>query len=71
MKILISNKNFHNKNLENENDYDGSDNDNEVDEDESASLHDEMNTNKSFSDEEIYVTLYYHKIILRSYHIIL
>ena len=53
MKILISNKDLHNKNLENEDDYDGSDSDNEVDEDESASLHDEMNTNKSFSDEEI------------------
>ena len=41
-----------NENLNGDNDN-GSDSDDEVDEDESATLHDEMNTNKSFSDEEI------------------
>ena len=49
------------------NDDDRSDGKNEIGEEESASLHDEMYTNKSFSDEEIYVTLSYHNIILRSY----
>ena len=39
--------------IENEDDDDRSDGKNEVDEEESASLHDEMYTNKSFSDEEI------------------
>ena len=38
--------------IENEDDDDGSNSDDKVDEDESASSHDEMNTNKSFSDEE-------------------
>ena len=49
----INNKNLHNKNVENEDDDDGSDSDAKVDEDDSASSHDEMNTNKSFSDKEI------------------
>ena len=39
--------------IENEDDDDRSDGKNEVDEEEAASLHDEMYTNKSFSDEEI------------------
>ena len=39
--------------IENEDDDNGSDSDDEVDEYESASSHDEMNTNKSFSDDEI------------------
>ena len=42
--LIIFNKNFLNKNLENKDDDDnGSDSDDEVDEDESASSHDEMN----------------------------
>ena len=40
----------------------------ENEEHESASLHDEMNTYGCFSDEEIKVIFYYHKIILRSYY---
>ena len=56
--------------IENEDDDDRSDGKNEIGEEESASLHDEIYTNKSFSDEEIYVTLSYHNIILRSYHIV-
>ena len=56
--------------IENEDDDDRSDGKNEIGEEESASLHDKMYTNKSFSDEEIYVTLSYHNIILRSYHIV-
>ena len=39
--------------IKNEDDDNGSDSDNEVDEDESAYPHDEMNTNKFFSDEKI------------------
>ena len=39
--------------IENEDDDDDSDSDDEVDEEESATLHDEMNTNEFFSDEEV------------------
>ena len=39
--------------IENEDNDDGSDSDDQVDEEESATLHDEMNTNEFFSDKEV------------------